>query len=126
MKTFSFSAALWTVSAMEFPGSLPVKQQTSGNPFAQSLAGVVREFCGEGHQVEAAAAKKWPPCNYCVNRKLVLYSSIHLVEPGPMRHAAKEESGDALDASDTTSDARRERAEIFLFPFTCNPLKNPI
>jgi hypothetical protein len=42
-----------------------------------------------------------------------------------MRHAAKEESGDALDASDTTSDARRERAEIFFIPIDCNPLKSP-
>jgi hypothetical protein len=33
---------------MEFPGGLVIKQQTSGNPFAQCLVGLGGEFCGEG------------------------------------------------------------------------------
>jgi hypothetical protein len=57
---------------MEFPGSLLIKQQTSGNPFAQSLAGVSREFCGEDRRAEAAIPNKLPPAIYCANRKFML------------------------------------------------------
>jgi hypothetical protein len=35
---------LLTMSAMEFPGSLLIKQQTPGSPVAQSLTGVGREI----------------------------------------------------------------------------------